>query len=271
LLRLEERAFHSLKLWPRIYVQMFPKPRLQTSPRNSLRFAFAFSNVGRADLEKTDLMKTNDTTETARDVARDNPEISAAQGGPNGDAPDPLDPATWRVDPSYLKEPVAKKILTRVLVGPPNGQDYIRVHPDDNYHLNPAALIKDKGDNEFLLLHPSIMNEVDRDEFFYATLYLYVNKQKVPAFWPVRLPDPDGKLNSWHASALIAIQAAKNYWVRPRANKAAAGYDLLQATANYADPEWPNVDRDELLRIAFKNHLVDKLNHPFLLKLRGEA
>ena len=37
------------------------------------------------------------------------------------------------------------------------------------------------------------------------------------------------------------------------------------------DPEWPDLPFNQLLRIAFKNRVVDSLDHPTLQRLRGEA
>jgi hypothetical protein len=175
------------------------------------------------------------------------------------------------VDPSYLNEPVAKRLLLMLPIRSPNSQDFVRVYPDPNYRLTPAVLIKLKEGGEYFLVHPTIVNEVDPTEYFHASLFLYVNKQKVPAFWPVRLPDPDGKLNPWHESAGQAVQQAMKAWVRVVANKSLGGYDVLQAMAKYSEPEWPQLAFSELLKLAFKDRLIDSLDHPVLLKLRGLA
>ena len=166
-------------------------------------------------------------------------------------------------------KPVAKKLLLLLPIRSPNSQDFIRVHP--SLRLTPTALIKLKEGGEYFLVHQSILEEVGATEYFFATLFLYVNKQKVPAFWPVRLPDPDGKLNQWHASAAEAVQQAMKAWVRVVANKSLGGYDVLQAMSQYAEPEWPDLPLPELLRLAFKDRLINSLDHPVLLKLRGAA
>jgi hypothetical protein len=46
----------------------------------------------------------------------------------------------------------------------------------------------------------------------------------------------------------------------PRAN------EWIQAT----EPEWPEVPFGELLRIAFRDRLIESLDHPVLRRLRGE-
>jgi hypothetical protein len=36
-------------------------------------------------------------------------------------------------------------------------------------------------------------------------------------------------------------------------------------------PTWPELSFGELLKIAFKSRYIDTLDHPVLLKLRGET
>ena len=67
------------------------------------------------------------------------------------DPSDPFDPKNLRIDPSYLSEPVAKKLLTTVPVRKPHRQDFIRVHPAEDYRF-PAALVELHDDRETYLV-----------------------------------------------------------------------------------------------------------------------
>ena len=49
----------------------------------------------------------------------------------------------------------AKKLLTTVPVRRPNKQDYIRVHPAEEYRM-PVALIEFKEDSEIFMVTPSM-------------------------------------------------------------------------------------------------------------------
>jgi hypothetical protein len=41
---------------------------------------------------------------------------------------------------------------------------------------------------------------------------------------------------------------------------------------NFSDPEWPtDLSYYDLIRIAFRDHLITDVNHPVLLRLRGLA
>jgi hypothetical protein len=52
---------------------------------------------------------------------------------------------------------------------------------------------------------------------------------------------------------------------------ALGAYDVFEATAEWPEPDWPNVPFNELLRVAFKGKVIDTLDHPVLKRLRGEA
>ena len=46
-------------------------------------------------------------------------------------------------------------------------------------------------------------------------------------------------------------------------------YEVVEASTK-SEPEWPDVTFNELLRIAFRDRLVDRLDHPVIKRLRGD-
>jgi hypothetical protein len=56
------------------------------------------------------------------------------------------------LDQSYADTVGVKKLLTTVPVRKPNRQDFVRVHPDPEYRLTPAATIEVKDDGEIYLV-----------------------------------------------------------------------------------------------------------------------
>ncbi len=48
-------------------------------------------------------------------------------------------------------------------------------------------------------------------------------------------------------------------------------YDVVRATGDIPDPEWPDLTFQELLKLSFENRFIDNYNHPILKSLRGEA
>ena len=47
-------------------------------------------------------------------------------------------------------------------------------------------------------------------------------------------------------------------------------YDVFEATGDIAEPEWPQLRFEEILRIAFGNRYITDAGHVVLKRLRGE-
>jgi hypothetical protein len=116
-----------------------------------------------------------------------------------------------------------------------------------------------------------VSQELSESEFFLATLYLTINRQKVLSVWPVKLPAADGRSNDWHVSASAAAERAMDKWIRLAANMSLGAYEISEAIADYGQPEWPNLTFMEILKIAFKNRLIDSPDHAVIQQLRGLA
>jgi hypothetical protein len=180
---------------------------------------------------------------------------------------DPLDLSKYRLDQSFTETAGVKKLLTTVPVRKPNPQDFVRVHAGEDYR-DDFALIELKDDRENYLVQPLIAREIP-GEFFMATIRTAINRQGNVFLWPIRMPGPDGKILEWHRSAAEAAAIAAGKWVRVKANQANGAYDIFVAEAAIAEPAWPEVPFKELLRIGFRDRLVDNVDHPVLKRLRG--
>ena len=150
----------------------------------------------------------------------------------------------------------------------PNRQDFVRVHPDPKYRLTPAAIIEVKEDREVYLITPN-MAQVLPGEFSTATLYLAINRQGVPFLWPVKLPKPDGKHNEWHRSAAEAAERAMGKWVRVTSSTSLGAYEIFEASGDLPEPVWPDIPFPEILRIAFRDRIVDRPEHALVQRLQG--
>lgn len=183
-------------------------------------------------------------------------------------APDPFDPASLRLDQNFAETAGVKKLLTTVPVRKPNRQDFVRVHPDADFRLTPAAIIELKEDRETYLVMPDLALELP-GEFAPATLYTAMNRQGVMHIWPVKLPGPDGKHNEWHRSAGEAAELAMKRWVRMTANMSLGAYDIFTAIGDLPEPVWLDLSFREILQIAFRDKIVDSPDHPLIRRLRG--
>jgi hypothetical protein len=187
----------------------------------------------------------------------------------NSDAvPNPFDPAALRLDQSYADTVGVKKLLTTVPVRKPNRQDFVRVHPDPRYRLTPAAIIEVKEDREVYLVTPNMAHALP-GEFSTVTLFTTINRQGTLHLWPVKQPGPDGKHNEWHRSAAEAAERAMEKWVRVTASMSLGAYEIFEASGDLPEPVWPDFSFEEILKIAFREHIVDRTDHALVQRLQG--
>jgi hypothetical protein len=183
--------------------------------------------------------------------------------------PDPYDPESLRLDQSFVETSGVKKLLTTVPVRKPNNQDFVRVHPDEAYRLT-AAIIELKDDREVYLVLPHVAHQLP-GECSPVVLYTAINRQGATFLWPVKLPRPDGKVNEWHRSAAEAAARSMKCWLRVKADMALGAYAMFEASSTIPEPIWPTATLRELLKIGFRDRLVDSLDHPVIKRLRGES
>ena len=183
--------------------------------------------------------------------------------------PNPFDNlSALRLDQSYADTVGVKKLLTTVPVRKPNRQDFVRVHDDPRYRLTPAAIIEVREDGEVYLLTPEIAQALP-GEFSMVTLYTTINRQGTLHIWPVKLPTPDGRQNEWHRSAAEAAERAMKKWVRVTSSMSLGAYEIFEASGDLPEPGWPDIPFEEILKIAFRERLVDRADHPLVQRLRG--
>lgn len=183
-------------------------------------------------------------------------------------ASNPFDPATLRLDQAFADTVGVKKLLTTVPVRKPNRQDFVRVHPDPQYRLTPAAIIEVKEDREVYLVTPGMAQALP-GEFSQVTLFTTINRQGTLHLWPVKMPLPDGRRNEWHSSAAEGAERAMKKWVRVTSSMSLGAYEIFEANGNLPEPVWPDISFQEILQIAFRDRIVDRADHPLVQRLQG--
>ncbi len=201
--------------------------------------------------------------------APDSVGVKAAAAGDADQAPDPFDPARYRIAPEVLATAGAKPVLATVPVRKPNRQDWFRINPDLAYKLT-TVLIELKDDRELFLVDPDLQQELAL-EGIAVELLTMINRQGIVTLWPLRLPDASGRTNAWHESARIAAAQAVREWTRMVANMSLGAYELFAAVGDLPEPEWPTEPFRDLFRIAFRGRLIDTRDHLVLKRLRGEV
>ena len=162
---------------------------------------------------------------------------------------------------------VKKQILT-IPVRKPGPQDFVRVHPDPEMQFT-TAVLELKEENEIYLVEQPLWAGLP-NELTPKVLFTTINRQGVLTLWPISLPKEDGRPNRWHVSALEAAQLAREHWIRVKSNMSLGAYEVYQAIGDFGEPDWPDLNLQQILEIAFKDRFVRSVDHPVLKKLRGE-
>ena len=182
-------------------------------------------------------------------------------------ASQPTDFSQFALSQNFGSQIKVTKRLTTVPVRKPSKTQWFRIHPE--YKLDVLVLKYGDSGEDYYLVEPSLAHQVaDLAQAF--RLVVGVDRQGVVFVWPLRLPDADRPL-AWHLSALEAASHAEVQWTRIQANMSLGAYEIRTAEGITDEPKWPEMSRDEILDIAFKNKIIDRLDHLVLQQLRGEA
>jgi hypothetical protein len=183
---------------------------------------------------------------------------------------DPFDVDALRLGQSFDGFVSGRKVITHVPCRKPNKQTYIRVRPGEEWRVD-TMMLELKDERELYLVAPE-MRETLAGECSAATLFTYIDRQDNVYLWPIRLPDPGGRDNTYWSSARAAAQHAEKQWVRVMANPATKAYEVYVAEnrAAFSEPRWPEyLSFKDILRLAFKDSMIDSPDHPICRRLRG--
>lgn len=152
-------------------------------------------------------------------------------------------------------------------------KDYVRLHPTyvsgrlrfvnipiigqarDTTHLITEKLAKRYLEAAEVDIHALALATLPNDRFFLCTV-------------PTQHLD-----NVWNADALVACELAKTRWVKVTSRRAEGveGYKTKFARSEKAfpEPKWPSQTLNELILVTFAARMIDRDDHPGLLRLLG--
>jgi hypothetical protein len=184
---------------------------------------------------------------------------------------DPFDLDALRVQ--GLDDIGVERVVLTVPVRRPRKHDFFRVHPDPGYCLDSVVFVREDGiDREVYLIAPSLRAELV-DACQRVRIFTCITRRGTVFLWPARLPDADaagGGGRAWHASALEIAEEAKKHWVRMQGDRDQGAYLLHRARGDLGEPAWPDRPFKELLKVAFKERLIDTPHHDVIRELNGE-
>lgn len=180
---------------------------------------------------------------------------------------DPFDPERFRDTPGIIP---TDQELTSVPVRPPSSDEFFRVHPDEDYTLEPATMvwIKDLSREPYIVLpaFSEALGPVGRR----VRLITCITRHDVTLLWPLKLADEGSGGKRWMDTALKAAKAAETRWVRMYSNQRLGGWDFVAARGELHEPKWRDVPFRHLLRLGFEGHIVDCYDHAVIRHLNGD-
>jgi hypothetical protein len=183
---------------------------------------------------------------------------------------DPFDPASLRIGQDFVTKFGVTKLLTTVPVGKPHRQQWFRTHPDPEYRLA-VAIIQVKDDDEYYVVPAMIARQLPNTMYYLATLQVAITRQGTVFLWVLRHSNSDGKDMACWSSARDASVIAQTKWSNITWNKETKAYDISEAPVTMPEPEWPPYTLKQLMEKAFKDKLIDSVDHPVIQRLQGRA
>jgi hypothetical protein len=191
--------------------------------------------------------------------------------GSGNSAADPFDLKALREPQSLVQ--VRRRRLSVPVRRKPNRLDFVRTHPSPEYRVDMPLFrcqSDSGGDEECYFVHPRVMAEM-QNECRMHTIFTAVNLSGGVFLWCVPIPQDDREPNAWLVSNREAAELAIHKWVRVASDRGAGAYCVHEYEGAPHEPVWPEESFLDLLKLGFKNRMIEHPDHPMILKLRGLA
>ena len=196
---------------------------------------------------------------------------SAANSGATPDAPDPFDVARLRLEPDDDAALGVRELLVSVQYRKPSKEQFIRVHPDAAYRCMGRLIVLKDDDSECYWVDPSLWPYLaDEPTFGKWMVVTAITRQGSVFLWGLRLPGADGKVPVWVSIPLEAAKSAETRWTKLFWDQSQRRHRIKVSDHLADEPTWPELSFSELLQLAFKDRAITSLDHPVLMRLRGE-
>ena len=180
-----------------------------------------------------------------------------------------VDLKSVRLPTNYGATLGVKKLLTTIPVGKPKKPQFFRTHQSEDM-VFPTMILENKEAQETYIVYPEVaqvISELVRPVILHAA----IDRQNNVSLIPVPLPGDSGTRHPTHESLAQAVEHAKLKWIRINFNKHNSGYDIYEAAAVLAEPEWPSGDIDSFVQVAFRGKIIASLDHPVIVAHLGKA
>jgi hypothetical protein len=155
-------------------------------------------------------------------------------------------------------------------------QDFARLHPNEEEYWSPELCFVNvpikgsKRDTLHLIDEELAMRYLPSARIKRFRLALAAKPFDV--FFLCQVPTRNAD-NSWNGSNIRACEQAKVRWVQATSRKeeGAESYkiDSARDADAFPEPKWPKQSLNELLMVIFAGRMIDREDHPGLLRLLG--
>ena len=170
-----------------------------------------------------------------------------------------------RLPQDFAENLGVKKLLVQVPITKPHKGWFVRSRPGPEWRMRVAMIVL-KEEGETYVVHPNLAANLP-DDVVNFDLVTAIDRQGTVFLWPLRVPNRSH--DTWANSAIAACERAETGWLRVTSNKAASAYDVYMATGKLPEPEWPTETFEKLFGLAFRDRVIDSIDHPVIQRLKG--
>jgi len=160
----------------------------------------------------------------------------------------------------------AKKILKTIpCKSIPDAQDYVRVRAGDGWQIE-TLLVQDEKTRDYYIIAQKLHDQL-LTKGFRALLRMAMSHSGDPFIWILKMSPIDPRTESWCHSAMAKATLAETAWVQIGEDR--MGYrEMMVYTGMNREPQWPDMEFKDVLRLCFNDRFIDSLDHPVVKRLR---
>ena len=176
---------------------------------------------------------------------------------------------------------VQKTTLSVLASSRPPKNKFLRVHPFDDTHgqekwcanvlVFSHQFEDDIGPENFIVPSTAEPYEALLDKLALVLIVCGMTRLGAKFLWELKLPTAGNnrRANHWHETRLTCARKATEAWVRPEADMHGGGYNFCVPLAQIEEPDWGQDSFPTLFEIAYRDRIIDSLEHPVCKEYLG--
>ena len=164
---------------------------------------------------------------------------------------------------------LVRQELVEIPVRKPKKDEWFRVHLD---YQQQGGILELDSLNKLYWVSKKMQSQVEHDPCFtYRLCVLAVSRQGAPFIWPVKTNSKAGGTGDKFVRVpFAAMILGKEKWTRLYWSQERSEYQI-ESSELLDEPKFPDKPFPELLKLAFKDTVIDTVDHPAILDLKGRA